>query len=99
MNELKISLGEVSECASKIRSCNQRMYEDLSKMKKEMSDTGAIWISDGGEAIRQRFNQFANRFETQKETIDSYARFLDRTVESYDTLETTITSNASGMQA
>ena len=55
-------------------------------------------ISDGGEAIRAKFNVFATRFETEKETIDSYAAFLDRTAESYDTLETTITSNAQSMQ-
>lgn len=99
MAELKITLAQVSECAGQIRSCNQQMFEYLNQMKKEMNDTAASWISDGGQEIRSRFNQFAGRFDTQKETIDSYARFLDRTVESYDSLETTITSNASGMQA
>ena len=99
MDNLKISLAEVSECASRIRSCNQQMYEDLTAMKKEMSNTNVSWISDGGEAIRSKFNVFATRFETEKETIDSYAAFLDRTVDSYDTLETTITSNAQSMQS
>ncbi|MBR4454722.1 MAG: pore-forming ESAT-6 family protein [Solobacterium sp.] len=99
MDNLKISLAEVTECASRIRSCNQQMYEDLSSMKREMSNTNVSWISDAGEAIRSKFNLFASRFETQKELIDSYAAFLDRTVDSYDTLETTITSNAESMQS
>ena len=30
--------------------------------------------------------------------IDAYAKFLDTTVSSYDSLETTITGNASGIQ-
>ena len=98
MDGLKISLGEVMECASRIRSCNQQMYDELNSMKKEMNSTNTAWISDGGEAIRAKFNLFASRFETEKETIDSYAAFLDRTAESYDTLETTITSNAQSMQ-
>ncbi len=98
MDGLKISLGEVMECASRIRSCNQQMYDELNSMKKEMNNTNIAWISDGGEAIRAKFNLFASRFETEKETIDSYAAFLDRTAESYDTLETTITSNAQSMQ-
>jgi uncharacterized protein YukE len=98
MDSLKISLAEVTECASRIRSCNQQMYDELSSMKKEMNNTNVSWISDGGEAIRAKFNLFASRFETEKETIDSYAAFLDRTAESYDTLETTITSNAQSMQ-
>ena len=99
MDNLKISLAEVAECASRIRSCNQLMFDELTSIKKEMSSTNVSWISDGGEAIRSRFNVFAARFETEKETIDSYAAFLDRTVESYDTLESTITSNAQSMQA
>ncbi len=99
MEELKISLAEVSECATKIRNFNQMMYEQLSLMKKDINDTNASWISDGGEAIRNRFNQFSTRFDTQKEQIDSYAKFLDQTVDHYNTLESTIHSNASSMQA
>ena len=67
-------------------------------MKKEMNLLIGTWISDGGEEIRSRFNMFASRFEKQKEYIDSYARFLDLTVASYDSLESTIAGNASGMQ-
>ncbi len=99
MDELKISLAEVTECASKIRNFNQMMYEQLSLMKKDINDTNASWISGAGEAIRNRFNQFSTRFETQKEQIDSYAKFLDQTVDHYNTLESTIHSNASSMQA
>ncbi len=99
MDNLKISLGQVSDCAAKIRSCNNEMFEDLSRIRKEMDQTSGSWMSDGAEAIRSRFQQFAARFEQQKELIDTYARFLDRTVESYDSLETTITSNAQGIQA
>ncbi|MCH4207066.1 MAG: pore-forming ESAT-6 family protein [Solobacterium sp.] len=99
MSTLKISLSEVSECASRIRTLNQQMYEQLMEMKKEMTDTNVSWISESGETIRSRFNQFASRFDTEKETIDSYARFLDLTVQSYDSLETSINSNASGIRA
>lgn len=99
MNNLKISLAEVSECAGRIRVLNQQMYDLLTEMKREMNGTNVSWISEAAETIRSRFNQFAMRFDIQKETIDAYARFLDMTVSSYDTLETTITSNASGIQA
>ncbi len=98
MNNLRISMAEVTECASRIRTLNQQMYDLLMQMKKDMNETNVSWISDGGEAIRSNFNRFAARFETQKETIDSYAKFLDLTVASYDSLEDTITSNAEGIQ-
>ncbi|MBE6122053.1 MAG: pore-forming ESAT-6 family protein [Solobacterium sp.] len=98
MNNLRISLAEVSECASSIRTLNAQMYDLLIRMKADMNETGGTWISEGGERIRARFNQFASRFETQKEIIDSYARFLDLTVSSYDSLETAISSNAETIQ-
>lgn len=98
MEEIKISLADVSACASTIRTLNQQMYTTLQSIKKEMNDLNSSWISDGGEAIRQRFNTFSTRFEQQKELIDKYGNFLDFTVTSYDSLETTITSNASSIQ-
>ncbi|MCR4950802.1 MAG: pore-forming ESAT-6 family protein [Solobacterium sp.] len=98
MSEIRISLSEVAETASRIRALNQQMYDELSEMKKEMNLLNGTWISDGSEEIRSRFNMFASRFERQKEVIDSYAKYLDLTVSSYDTLESAITGNASGIQ-
>jgi len=98
MNEIRISLAEVSETAAKIRRLNQAMYDDLCEMKKEMNALDGSWISDGSREIRSRFNMFANRFEKQKEVIESYAGYLDLVSSSYDTLESAITGNATGMQ-
>ncbi|MBQ1445610.1 MAG: pore-forming ESAT-6 family protein [Solobacterium sp.] len=98
MDHLNISLEQVSETAALLRTLNQSMYDSLQQMKRYMNDTDSSWMSEAGETIRTRFNQFALRFESQKEDIDSYARFLDRTVTDYDTLETTLNANASGMQ-
>ncbi len=98
MSEIRISLAEVAETAAQIRSLNQQMYDDLSAMQKEMNLLDGTWISDGSEEIRSRFSMFASRFPRQKEIIDSYAKYLDLTVSSYDTLESAITGNASGIQ-
>ena len=98
MDHLNISLEQVSETAAVLRTLNQSMFDSLQQMKRFMNDTDSVWMSEAGETIRTRFNQFALRFESLKEDIDSYARFLERTVTDYDTLETTLNSNASGMQ-
>jgi uncharacterized protein YukE len=98
MANIKISLQEVSDTANKLRTLNQMMDEELNDMKMEMNLLDGTWVSDGSSEIRNKFNLFSNRFEKQKATIDQYARFLDLTVSSYDTLETTIASNASSMQ-
>ena len=98
MDHLNISLEQVSETAAVLRTLNQSMQESLAQIKRMMNETDLSWLSESGETIRSRFNQFALRFESQKEDIESYARFLDRTVSDYDTLETTLNANASGMQ-
>jgi len=98
MNEIKISLQEVNDTAERIAALNEDMYERLCAMKQEMNSLGGTWISDGSEEIRNRFNMFAARFEKQREDIASYSKFLKLTVQSYDTLETTITGNAAGIE-
>lgn len=98
MANIQISLQEVQDTANQLRSLNMLMDEELNEMKSEMNRLDSSWISDGSLEIRNKFNLFSSRFEKQKETINQYAKFLDLAVSSYDTLETTITSNASGMQ-
>ena len=98
MSTLQISLSEVAEAASRLRSLNSSMYDELQNMKKEMDLLNNSWVSDGSEEIRSRFNLFAARFEKEREIIDTYAAFLDLTVNTYESLETSITSNASGIQ-
>ncbi len=98
MDQISISLNEVSETASRIRQLNQMMYDALSDMKKEMNLLSGTWISEGSEEIRSRFAMFAGRFDRQKTVIDEYARFLELTVSSYDSLESAITGNAAGIQ-
>ena len=98
MANIQISLQEVQDTANQLRSLNMLMDEELNAMKSEMNRLDSSWISNGSLEIRNKFNLFSSRFEKQKETINQYAKFLDLAVSSYDTLETTITSNASGMQ-
>ena len=98
MSNINISLAEVADTAARLRTLGSSMYDELCSMKKEMDSLSSTWISEGSQEIRSRFGMFANRFDRQKTVIDEYARFLELTVSSYDTLESTISSNASGMQ-
>lgn len=95
MNNIKISLQEVQNCQKQIENLNERIYVLLSDMKNQMNNLNTTWISDSANTIRARFNQFSARFDTQRETIDAYAKFLALTISSYDNLETTINANAS----
>ena len=45
--------------------------------------------------LLSRFHRFSGKFIDESEVIESYARFLDSTVNDYDSLESTIVANAS----
>ena len=98
MAAIRISLSQVQEVSSRIRSLNATMYDLLSRMKADMNALDTSWVSASGDAIRSQFQMFSQRFETQKEIIDSYAEFLDLVVSTYDTNESMMHNTASGMQ-
>lgn len=95
MDRISVQLAAICDAAVMIRSKNAVLYDLLQQMKKHMNDLSSIWISDGSEMIRMRFMNFSSQFEISREVIERYAMFLDRTVSSYDSIESTITTNAS----
>ena len=95
MDQLKISLPEVSQTASSIRNYNSNLDETLSYVNKIMNELNAIWLSEGEETLLARFQKFSQKFLNESEI---YARFLDDTVSSYDSLESTIVANASNFE-
>jgi len=95
MDQIKITLPEVSNTAAQIRSLNSNLEDNLNYVKNLMTELNSVWLSEGSETLLGRFNKFATKFVDESETIESYAKFLDFTVTSYDSLESTITSNAS----
>lgn len=97
MEEIKITLAEVAQIAAEIKRINTNIDDALQYVKREMDSLGHYWISDGSEMIKQRFNHFSTKFIEQREIIDAYAKFLDYVVSSYDSLESTIYSNASNL--
>jgi WXG100 family type VII secretion target len=95
---IKITLGEVSRTSQTIRSLNTQLSARLDDMKKEMDALAGAWQSDASNTIRGNFNKLTPKFEEYKRIIDSYAKFLDDTVTTYDRVETTINNNASAFQ-
>ena len=95
MDNILITLPEVSATASRLRQINAELDETLASVSRLMNDLSSVWISEGAEMLRGRFQQFSKRFAEESETITSYADYLDFAVTTYDSLESTITANAS----
>ena len=98
MEDIRITLPEVSNCAANLRNINAGLDEVLSTINRHMMDLSSVWKGTAGETIVERFQKFSARFIDESETIEEYAKFLDYTVSSYDSLESTITANASNFE-
>jgi WXG100 family type VII secretion target len=95
---IKISLGEVSKTAGTIRTLNSQLDLKLAEIKKQMNGLAQTWQSDASNTIREKFNALAPRFDEYRSIVDSYSKFLDNTVQSYDSAETTVNNNASSFK-
>lgn len=98
MSDIRITLPEVSATAGQIRSINANMDEILHQVLRNMQDLNNVWKGNAGETIVSRFMKFSNKFLDESETIEDYAKYLDYTVSSYDSIESTLTSNASSFE-
>lgn len=94
-DQIMISLSDVSNTAESIRKHNSELDGTLNYVNKIMNELNSVWESDGEETLLERFKHFSQKFLSEYEVIETYARFLDDTVSSYDSLESTIVANAS----
>ncbi len=93
-DSIKISTQVLTDTAQKVRECNAKMDQQLADINKKMNDLEATWKSDASDDIRAAMNALKPRFEEYKAVIESYAKFLVNTAQSYETTEGAIQGNA-----
>lgn len=93
-DSIKISTQVLYDTAKKVRDINGTMDDKLAECNREMNNLESTWKSDAATDIRQAMNALKPRFAEYKSVIESYATFLDRTAQNYDTTEGTIQTNA-----
>lgn len=93
-DSIKISTQVLVDTAGKVRSINDALDQKLADINKNMNDLEATWKSDAAEDIRAAMNALKPRFEEYKAVVESYAKFLVNTAQSYESTESSIQSNA-----
>ena len=94
MADIKITFEEVRAKNTQIRSHNQTLTDTLIAIKNAINALEAEWTSDTSDTIRAKITAMQPKFDTYKEVIESYAKFLDNTVAQYEGTEGTLNSNA-----
>lgn len=97
-DSIKVSTQVLVDTAKKIRDCNAKMDQKLADCNKQMNDLEATWKSDSSTDIRTSMNALKPRFEEYKTVVESYAKFLDTSAQSYETTETSIQNNANAFK-
>lgn len=94
MEIMNISLNNVTTCANQIRQDNEQLYSNLQEISSVMTQLAGFWQSPASETIRQRFQAMLPSFDNYRTIIDSYAKFLDSTVLTYQTMEQQLNAEA-----
>lgn len=94
MPDIKIQFSEVRNYAKKIRNHNNVLNDTLKEIQRIINALEADFTSDTSDTIRSKITGMQPKFDSYREVIESYAKFLDNTVEQYETTEGTLQSNA-----
>lgn len=95
---IQISTQVLLDTAEKVRTINGNLDSKLAEINISMNDLEATWKSDAATDIRAAMNALKPRFEEYRNVIESYAKFLVNTAQSYETTEGAIQSNASAFK-
>ena len=95
MPDIKITFEEVRTKTKQIRNYNATLTDTLNSIKQTINNLESQWTSDTSDTIRAKITGIQPKFDTYKEVIESYAKFLDNTVAQYEGTESTLNSNAS----
>lgn len=93
--ELSISFSEVSAKAGRIRSLNTTLRGKLNDFQREVTSLEGRYVSDTSATIRDKARALTPKFTKYQDDIDSYAAFLDKVVQTYQTMESGLQANAS----
>lgn len=91
---IQISTQVLLDTAEKVRNINSTLDSKLADINKSMNDLEATWKSDAASDIRAAMNAMKPRFEEYKNVVESYAKFLVNTAQSYESTESAIQTNA-----
>ena len=97
-DNINVSTQVLMDTAEKVRNINNTIDSKLADINKSMNDLEATWKSDAANDIRAAMNAMKPRFEEYKAVIESYAKFLVNTAQSYESTESAIQTNANAFK-
>ena len=97
-DSIRVSTQVLMDTAQKVRNINATLDEKLAEISQSMNDLDATWKGEAATEIITAMNAMKPRFEEYKNVVESYAKFLVNTAQSYESTESAIQTNASAFK-
>lgn len=94
MEQLHVTLETLQQTSSNIRTQNQQLVSCLYEIHSCMNQLAIVWQSPASEKIRTRFQSMLPIFDNYQSIVESYAKFLDQTVTTYQSMEAALNASA-----
>lgn len=98
MEHLHITLEEVTRTSSLLRTENQKLNGCLQDIHRCMNQLTNEWQSPAAQTIHTKFQSMLPVFQQYQDIVENYAKFLDQTVLTYQTMEGKLKANAESFQ-
>lgn len=98
MDNLNITLEEVTRTAAQLRAENTQLNGCLQDIHQCMNQLTNDWQSPAAQTIRAKFQSMLPIFDQYHEIVENYAKFLDQTVVTYQTMESKLNAHAESFQ-
>lgn len=95
MATMYVNFGSFNEWSIKISNDNDKLLEYLNDIAREVNSLESTYQSNASEKIREKINGMKPRFEKYYQVVDSYARFVKNSGESFKAIEQVNTNQAS----
>mgnify|MGYP006068091779 FL=1 len=94
MPDIKITFQALRDKTQQLRDKNKQLDQILTDTKNAINSLEADWSSDTSITIRDKITGMQPTFDTYREVIESYAKFLDSAIAQYESTAATLNTNA-----
>ena len=94
MPDIKITFEEVRGKAQEIRAHNEVLTDTLVSIKGAINALESVWTSDASDTIRSKITGMQPKFDLFRDTVESYAKFLDNAAANYESTENAVNTTA-----
>ena len=94
MPDIKITFQALRDKTQQLRDKNKQLDQILTDTKNAINSLEADWSTDTSITIRDKITGMQPTFDTYREVIESYAKFLDSAIAQYESTEATLNTNA-----